>query len=200
MEPRETIVKLPATIEPVSAVRSTLLQSSLATLKERGLGDRYFAKLDPSYHELIRNTLAPTWVPLDVAMAHYRACDALGLDREALMGIGQSVGDRIQGSYLGTIARGAKLAGITPWVLFRSFDRIWYRVFQGGAAGVTKVGPKDAIVEIERVPLARIEYFRIAFMGLFIAGAKFVGARSVHVDTVFGRCGPDRLTYRVAWA
>jgi len=199
MEPRETILKLPATIHPVSAVRSTLLQSSLATLRERGLVDRYFAKLDPSYHELIRNTLAPAWVPLEVGMAHYRACDALGLDREALTSIGQSVGDRIQGSYLGTIARGAKLAGVTPWVLFRSLDRIWDRMFQGGAAGVTKVGPKDAIVEFERVPLASIEYFRIAFIGLLTAGGKFVGVRTVHVDTVFGRCGPDRLTYRVAW-
>jgi hypothetical protein len=199
MSSRELILEPPLKIHPVSAVRATLIQSSVATLRERGLAERYFRLLDPAYHEIILTNLAPAWLPLDIAMAHYTACDALSLTQEDLVSIGQTVGDRVQGSYIGVIARGAKLAGLTPWVLLHHLDRIWFRMFQGGAVGVTKLGPKDALIEILNVDLARIDYFRIAFSGLFIAGGMVAGARTANVSPVFGRCTAQHLVYRAAW-
>jgi hypothetical protein len=196
---REIILAHPVTIASVSAVRSTLIQSSLATLRERGFYERYLRLLDRSYHDAIFDTLTPAWLPLDIAMAHYSACEALDLEHDELLRIGQAVGDRIQGSYIGVVARGAKLAGVTPWVLLNHLDRIWSRMFQGGAVAVTKVGPKDAIIDIQGVSLASFDYFRIAFSGLFIAGAKLASARTANVEPVYGRCGRDRLVYRAAW-
>src|SRR5688572_27123859 len=75
----------------VTQVRSTLLQSSLQTLREHGLFERYVALLPKEYHEPILLTLAPSWLPVEVAMAHYRCCDQLSLDDTALQRFGETV-------------------------------------------------------------------------------------------------------------
>src|SRR5262245_9003652 len=53
----------------VTHVRSTLLQSSVQVLKDNGLFDAYLTKLAPRFKDEILLTLAPTWHPLEVAMA-----------------------------------------------------------------------------------------------------------------------------------
>ena len=59
--------------------RSTWLTTSLAALKRRGLLPRYQEQLEPKYRVLIEEAVAGTWLPAAVAVAHYRAIDALGL-------------------------------------------------------------------------------------------------------------------------
>jgi hypothetical protein len=197
---RESLIPLPPRVSPVTAVRNTLIQLSFASIRERGHMDRYLELLDSGVLDLIQSNIAPGWQPIEVAMAHYAACEGLGLDQDEMLRTGQGVGDRLQGTFLSTLARSAKLSGMTPWVLLRNFDRIWSRVVQGGAVQVTQVGPKDAIVECHGMPLARYDYVRLGFSGFFIAGGRLVGARVVNAESVFGRCTADRLSYRVSWA
>ena len=80
----ECVVSPPAVLARVTRVRSTLLQSSLNSLRTHAYYDRYLAVVDPSYREVILGSLAPEWLPMEVAEAHYRACDALQLTTEEM--------------------------------------------------------------------------------------------------------------------
>lgn len=195
----EVLVRFPSPLHPVSHVRSTLIQASVGSLRDRGLVDRYTALLPEQHHELILRSLAAEWLPVEVGMAHYRACESLDLLEHEQTDIGGDVGRRIQRSALSTIARAGKAAGVTPWLALTAMDRMWARLIQGGGVQVVKVGPKDARVELANVQLAQFMYFRNAFRGLVLAAADLFAARTF-VRTQHGRCGPDRLEYRVAWA
>ena len=66
----------------VRQVRSTLLASSLRSIRLRGRFDDYAKVLDPKYKEDVLSSVAGVWLPLEVAAAHYEACDRLGYTPE----------------------------------------------------------------------------------------------------------------------
>jgi hypothetical protein len=180
-------------------VRSTLIQSSVNVLRSMGYFERYRAHLDPAHVEAILQTLAPTWLPIAVGEAHYAACDALGLGPSELLRIGEIVGDRIQGTFLATLAKGARAAGVTPWFLLAYFDRLWARLLQGGSVELSKAGPKDALIEVRSCALTRFEYFRVGFCGVVRAPFKMVGVRVVHVKSEHYNASSDTFVMRAAW-
>ena len=196
---QEVIVELPASIVPITAVRSTLIQSSLNTLRARGHFDRYLGTLDPNFRESILGSLAPEWLPIDVAMAHYAACDALNMSQTELHEIGEDVGNRIQGTFIGTLVRRARTVGLTPWIPLGQFGRLWERLIQGGGAGVTRVGPKDVQVDFHLLTLARYAYFRVAFCGVIASGIKLGAGRSVHVKVVDVKNPEVRMRIKAEW-
>ena len=106
--PRE---KLPLATQ----VRSTLVASSLRSVRGHGFYDRYVALLDPGWRDAVLHAVAGVWLPLAAGVAHYKACDALGVSPAEQMEIGREVGDRIQGTFLASMVRVAKGAGVTPW-------------------------------------------------------------------------------------
>ncbi len=195
----EVIVPLPETeIPTVTGVRSTLLSSSLQTIRERCLVETYTKALPQRYHDQVLRTLAPVWLPLDAALAHYRAMDSLGLPEDQVLSIGRSVGDRLQGTFLGTIVRGVRHAGVTPWSFAAKIDRVWSRVFEGGAVGVFKWGPKDGIVSVRGLPLLEIDYFRIALRGVFAAGIETV-TQKCYVREKRSSLGSDGVDFAISW-
>jgi hypothetical protein len=195
----ETLIALPGVIEPVRAVRSTLIQSSLDTLRRRGHFERYLALLDSRHRPTLLESLAPEWLSLDVAAAHYTACDALGLSSGELHEIGEDVGSRIQGTFIGTLVRKARTIGLTPWVPLAQFQRLWERLMQGGAVSVVKTGPKDCSVEIRSLALCDYDYFRAGFGGVVASGIKLGAGKSVTVRTSsFGQFG-QRCLIKASW-
>ncbi len=166
----------------MTEVRSTLLASSIGALRSRGHFDAYAARLDPAHRDAILGPSRPAWFPIDVAIAHYDACDRLGLSVEEMQLIGWSVGARIETTFLNALAKGAQALGVTPWKLLGNFQRLWARVLQNGSVAVTKTGPKDGIVEVRGVPLARFQYFRIGFAGVVGRAIEFGGGRAVRVS------------------
>lgn len=184
---------------PATAVRSTLLQSSIAFLKTRGHYDRYLAVLDPAEKEAILGSLAPAWLPIDLAIAHYGACDALDLALAEQVALGESVGDRIQGTFMKTLIQGARAVGVTPFTLLSRFDVLWGRLFQGGSVEVTRTGPKDIAVEILGANLPRFAYFRTAFTGIIRAGFKVVGVRTAYVHDGPWDSRADRFVLKGSW-
>ncbi len=195
----ECLIALPATIERVTAVRSTLIQSSLTTLREHGYFERYAGELQSRHRETILQSLAPEWLPLDVAISHYAACDALRLSHDQLLAVGESVGSRIQGTFIATLVKRARTIGLTPWVPFGQFDRLWGRLMQGGAVALYKRGPKDATIEVRNLPLARFAYFRAGFCGVIASGGKLGAGRSVSVRVTDAREVETRLVFSVSW-
>ena len=179
-------------------VRRTLISSSVSTLRERGHFDAYVRNLPEAHHEAVLRTMTPSWIDISHAVAHYGAADALNLGTDELQAIGSTVGDRIQSTFLGTLARRARDVGAAPWLVLNNFQRLWERLMQGGATGVDKVGPKDVIIRIEGLPLSRYTYFRYGFVGVFQVGAGLLSRMCV-VRCIESACDDDRLEYRISW-
>ena len=189
--PRDRIVN-------VTQFRSTLLTSSLKSLKDRRLIDKYLSILPEKHHDAVRACIAGVWLPIDLAMAHYESCEALGLPLEEQLAIGQEVGLKIQGTFLGTMLKLATGAGVTPWLALSQYQRLWDRLMVGGGVVVTKVGPKEARLELINVPLARIPYFRTALRGVNTASCKLF-CTAVYVEEVRKLCTPLALGFRISW-
>lgn len=192
----ETIIPLPDAIAPATQVRSTLIQSSLKQLKASGHFDAYERRLPDSMRAEILDTLAPTWLGMDVAMAHYQACDELQLTAAELMRIGEAVGKLINNVLLSALARAAKLTGITPWQFYGQLGRVWSRAFQGGAVGLSRTGAAESLIDIRGLPLCRFEYFRYGCCGVFTSIAALAASRAT---TTIVDYSTDALRLRGTW-
>jgi hypothetical protein len=183
----------------VKQVRSTLISSSVQTLREYALFERYLAALPKRFHDDILLTIAPTWLPVDVAMAHYGACDALGLTDQDLERIGESVSGRIMGTFLGTIVRSSRNVGATPLIPLRQYDRLWSRLMSGGSCLVKQTGPKDADVQSHGVPMFEYRYFRVAYHGV-VRGSLGMFAKKVLTRSLAGTGGNPHVIFTgVSW-
>jgi hypothetical protein len=181
-------------------VRTTLIVSSLQSLRKRDLFPRYMELLPDEHHTTVRSMIAGQWVPMRVAEAHYDACDALGIDRREVNAIGREVGDRIEGTFLATMVRMAGSVGATPWTAISYVDRLYDRVFAGGGgAGVYKLGPKDAEFHFVGVPLCRIPYFRSAMAGVVEVGVELFCSKA-YAKEVPDASPPMGAVLHVAWA
>jgi hypothetical protein len=159
-------------------VRSTWLSSSLIALRERGRFDSYLVALPRQYHAPVLESVAGVWLTMDVAIAHYRACDALGLSPREMREIGLEVTQKVHGTSLALAIRLAKQAGVTPWTILAQLQRLWDRTWQGGGVEIQKQGPKEAIIEVLGWPIASIPYVRqtmpavaLGVCGMFCAKA-----------------------------
>jgi hypothetical protein len=186
-------------VPPLTGVRSTLLQSSLGTLRNLGLFERWRACVCAAHRERIEGCLAPEWLPAEVAMAHYEACEALGLNEAELVNIGRVTAGRLQGTFLDTLARTARNAGVTPWAALPYFDRLHARILRGGSVQFMRTGPKDALIEWRAVPLFRFAYYRHAYTGFVVAALKMIAARAPQATITEVDERNDRVLVRAAW-
>ena len=185
-------------ITPATRVRSTLLASSLRALRDRGMFDAYAAKLDPQWRAPILEAVAGVWLPLEAGLAHYRACDALGFSASEQVEIGRAVGDRVHGTFLATMIRTAKNAGVTPWTAVGYSGKLYERLFEGGGGcEVTKIGPKDARSELVNNPILGIAYFRNGLRGLYQAGVELF-CRKAYVNELTS--GETSAVLKISWA
>ncbi|GAC1558770.1 MAG: hypothetical protein NVS3B10_17820 [Polyangiales bacterium] len=179
--------------------RSTLLCSGIAELRARGHFENYAAALEPAARDEILTMIAGVWMPMRIAMAHFQAVETLGLSDEEAFDIGGSSGRRIHATLLHTLIRLATSAGASPWTVFQNYGRMWARIFDGGRIVITRVAPKDALVEISCCPPARFHYYRNAFRGANHSGLALF-ARTVFVRELPSRRGHDEFALRVSWA
>ena len=161
---------LPDAIGELSHVRGTLLASSMQSLRSRGLFDRYSTLLPDSHRDRVLNSVAGEWLTVEIALAHYRACDALRLSVEDQIGMGRDVSRRTHETFLGLIVKMARGAGVTPWVVFPKINSLYMRIFRGGGIEITRLSPKDARVQTIGLSPLGIPYFRNAYLGMYEAG------------------------------
>ena len=183
---------------PLTQLRSTLITTSLHSVRTHGYFDRYVEVLAPQHRATILEVVAGVWLPIEVGLAHYRACDALGLTQQQQLAIGQEVGARVQGTFLGVVVRSAKTAGVTPWAGLEQANRLWERLFVGGYVRVTRVGPKEAEVALEENPLCGIAYFRNALRGLIVGGAHLFSQKAYANEMVRQTTGRS-FAVRLSW-
>ena len=194
----DVVLAFPANAVATRAVRSTVLLGSIASLKEEGHFDRMSAALEPAHRDTLLQAVAGVWIPLEAALAYYRACDSLGLSSDAVAKLGGATFARIQGALLGTVLRMANGAGVTPWTILPQLQRFWDRAYQGGAVQITRVGPKDAQLEVTRCPLADSHYYRHALRGL-TSSVLSLFCQKVYVHERPGGRPEGAATLRAQW-
>ncbi len=193
----EILFEPPTPFRPLSRVRSTILLASRTCIHQAGHGSRYDAVLDPAARRALDEAVAGVWLPLDVAKAHYRACDALDLGANAIAAIGRSTNDRVKVTLAGTFIRVFQEAGGTPWSVIPHWQRFWDRAYEGGALRVTKIGPKDARVDVIACALCESHYFRHALRGLSNGFIEVFCKRTYATEIA---CSADGASYRYQWA
>jgi hypothetical protein len=181
-------------------VRSTLIASSIASLRRHELFDSYLAYLSTESRDAVLSSVAGQWLPMEVAWAHYEACNQLGLSVLETFEIGAEVSYKIHETFLGVMVRMAKNAGVSPWMILPKGNVLYARLFRGGGGTqVLKRGPKEARADLVGVPLLGIPYFRHATRGLYHAGVSLFCIRA-YVHEIDRESGPMRLALKVAWA
>ena len=184
----------------VTEFKSTLLVSSLQSLRERELFTRYRTFVPEADAESILGAVAGVWLPIEVGVAHYAAAEHLGLSYQEIAKGGAVVGEKIQLTLLGTVARLAQTGGVTPWTVLASFQRLFERIFRGGGGTrVIKLGPKEARIEIVGLCLAASPYFRAGFQGMIKSGGELFCTRA-YVSEVPRLTTGMTIGYRCAWA
>ena len=184
---------------PLRRVRSTLLVASYRMVQKLGREADYLRALPPEFHPAIVGTVAGTWVPVDAAVAHYVACESLGLSSEAQLEVGRAVGAQIRGTLFGTIVNLSKQVGATPWTVFAALPRFWPRVFDGSVVTLSQHGPKDALLELKWFPLADVRYFRNAFRGQVLGMLDLFCTRAF-ASSCDRMAAPGDHALRIQWA
>lgn len=194
----DVILAFPSPLPTMRHQRSTLLHGGIATLREAGLYDAYVGVVPRAVREEIETAVAGMWIPIDTAVAHYLACDELGLSAESAAKLGRATFDRSKGLLLGAATGLARGAGVSPLTLAPHLQRFWLRGFDGGGVQATLLGPKELRLDVVASPILKSAYFRAALRGLTTVLFELV-ARRVYVHLEAGR-GPDTAaTLRVQW-
>jgi hypothetical protein len=183
----------------VTLVRSTLLASSILGVRKRGLIADYERFLPAEMHDAVLNAVTGSWLPVEVAMAHYRAVESLQRPVAEQYAAGEHVADRIQNSVLRTLVRVAKNVGVTPWTGLDYFPRLWDRLLMGGSPAVYQLGPKEARVEIRGVPMIEFACFRNGWRGMF-GGSGRLFANQVFVHEITRYTTKTDTAFRISWA
>jgi hypothetical protein len=176
-----------------------VLVGSIAVLRESPHWDAYVSALEARYRETLLTSVAATWIPFDVALAHYRACDTLSLTADEQVANGRKTFDHAGGIIFGTVMKMAKEAGVTPWTLLAQFHRFWGRSYDGGGVQVLKVGPKEAHVDVIHAPLFESRYFRNAVRGVILSAVDLFCSKGYMSERPGVRVH-DGVAYRVQWA
>ncbi len=174
------------------------MQGGIASLKGNGQYERYVTLVAPAVRAEIEGAVAGMWIPVDTAVAHYLACDHLGLSSESAAQLGRGTFERTKGMLLGTAIGIAKGAGVTPWSLAPHLQRIWFRGLDGSGVQAVKVGPKEMRLSVVACPLLKSHYFRAALRGL-VGGLFELFSQKVYAHEVPGTGAETAIALRVQW-
>jgi hypothetical protein len=190
---------LPYPPNPVAtSFRSTWLSTSLKSMRQRGLLDRYLNYLPEKLHDEVMHAAVGHWLPVGVAVAHYEAMDRLELPDDEVVQIGMEVTDRFHGVVIATLFRLARTVGASPWTVLANTQKMWDRTWVGGGLAIFKMGPREARGEIIGWPCSRVRYCRVAMRGVML-GTVSLFCKKAWVQEVPQRCTEMTLGYRMNW-
>jgi hypothetical protein len=182
---------------PVTHVRSSAVVTAQSLLRASGKHDAYAATLEPGARSAVLEVVPGVWVPVDTALAHYRAIDGLQLTATEQAHLANGAGEKMQGAVTSTILRMSRAAGVTPWLLLPHSQRIWDRICRGGDLSVERIGPKEAMVRMFGLPLFSSPYFRLGIRCVLQTGLSFWSTRCYVTEVGWT---PTSATFREAWA
>jgi hypothetical protein len=186
----------PGRSQPVTHLRSTLLVSGLAALKQTQVYAAYAGQMAPDLLAEVESLIAGTWTRADLALAHYEALDRLALTDAEVLRVVDAVGADVGRTMFGTLRTLATVVGFSPWDGASFYERVWQRLFRGGGFEMRRVGPKDAQMTIFCPPIASSPYFRMAFCRVNQVAMSLL-ARTAYVKIVGS--GHSEFVLRTSW-
>jgi hypothetical protein len=184
---------------PITAVRNVLLQTSLNELQENGHYERYAKLIAREALEQLKSYLAPGWVPIEIAHAHYQACDELNLSSAQTDRLASRIGDRLQQTLLVTRAKGTRDPNFDLWDVMPSLHRMWGRLYQGGSIQLTRLGAREALLEQVGFVLNRYGYYREAQVRAVATAYASVGTRFTRFEIARYDPTNEELDFSMAW-
>jgi hypothetical protein len=192
------LVALPERVDPVTQVRGALIVASREQLKAIGYFDAYVAGLSPESHAALDELIAASWVPIELAHAHFQAIERLGIDTATVEANTRAVATRLQGIFLSTVVKAARGSGATPLSAVRVLRVLWGRVFTGGAIGVKQTGPKEGVIVVSGNPLLAYRYHRTG-VRMHVASAAELFSTRAYVREHSYKADTYELALRVQW-
>jgi len=184
-------------IRPVTHVRSSPVVTAQSLLRAGGKFEAYAENIAAEDRAAVVGVIPGTWIPVETALAHHRAIDALRLAPSEQIALATASGEKMQSALTGTIFRMSREIGVTPWLLMPHSQRIWDRICRGGDISVEKIGPKEAIVRMYGLPLFSTSYFRVAIRYVLQSGLSLWCSRGYVTEVGWT---PTTATFREAWA
>jgi hypothetical protein len=166
MQTREIIIPHDPRRGPLLAVRRMLIHSSIAQLQELGAYERYGAEIGPTALASIQDMIGPGWLPAELALKHYEACDKLGFTDKQIQTLGERAGENLGNALL--------VAGVqvpeprteeSIWMMVRAFSRMGRRIQEGASAQYVKLGRSELLIEHTANPLFSSSYYRVGHLG-----------------------------------
>jgi hypothetical protein len=190
--------EFPGHLRLATQVRSTLIVSSMQTLRKYGHYDAYFERLDPAHRDELTSLIAGRWIPVEIGLAHYRAADRLQLDARRIESFGAEVGERVSKSALSLVLKISREGGVTPWTALARVHRLREENFEGTDISITKLGPKEARFDWLGLPYAAVPYFQTSFGGFLRALVQLFSTKA-YTRIVNDRSSPTTISYRISW-
>jgi hypothetical protein len=185
----------------VTDVRAIMLQGALSQLRAAGHYDDFIARF-PAQHETgLREALASSWISVDTYLAYMETLDSLPLSDAQISSVTERLGAELFDQLFATIVRAVRNAGAGAgiWFGFKQAERVFSRMFHGGACKITQVGPKDAHYEVSGLPAAESRCSRLSHCAFF-RGIIGITARACVVKAVPAREPRlDRLALVISW-
>lgn len=199
IESREILVAHDPSAGPSIAVRNLLIQSSLLELRESGYYERYAKNIEPKVLESLLASLAPGWIPMDLALAHYQACERLDLNADELSEVGSRVGKRVQSAMLVSLAKSVREANYDIWMATGQLHRMMRRLHQGGSVQMVRVGAKDKLLEERGLQVTRYNYVRQCHLAVTRATYAALGATVRYAKIVSYDLATDDFVIGIGW-
>jgi hypothetical protein len=199
MEQREIIVPHDPTRGPLVAVRRMLVHSSIAGLKGAGHYERYCSVIAAQDLEQIDALIGPGWLPLDLTLAHYHACDRLGLSDEQIYASGVRAGEAMGDALLVAKAQIRSTTEGSAWATINAFSRMGRRIYDGGSAQYVKLGANSLLIQHRGNPLFSIHYYRVAHEGFMHRTFSAVGLHITELRFSVYRSQEAEIDTRITW-
>lgn len=183
-------------VPSATVFRSTWILSSHEGLRANGHWERYLHALT-DHREEILSTVAGVWMPMHVALAHYRACDKLDLSSDEVTAMARGDGGRVRRAWYAPLATVAR-AEPSPWATLSQLHMLWRRAADGGAVALFRTGERDARVEYLGCELFEIPYFRQALRAALLMLAEYLGDRATVSIAAHGL--PGEVHFQIGWA
>lgn len=184
----------------VTHVRGSVLSASLQHLRNTGVYDRFRELSPPRLAESLESVIAASWVPIEQMMRQLEICDALGLPETVIAEQGALVGGELGAMIYGAFLRTTRNLGADAgWIILKQSGRFMQRVYKGGGCTLYRTGPKDALLELDGLPMVSSRYFRISHHAYMRALGKMMGSAS-YVKAARARVPhPARIASSFSW-